>query len=115
MRGVEGRYIYICIYVYVHMGYFNQYWRMTWKIYMETGIMQGSTRNFGLPKVRGAILGIPIARLTVFWPLYWGPLTNGPYMCIYIYICIYTCTQTCNIHTSICIHACLHVCITTCI
>ena len=78
---------------------------------METGIMQGSTRNFGLPKVRGAILGIPIARLTVFWPLYWGPLTNGPYICIYIYIYAYThvLRQATSIRLYVYMHVCMYV------
>ena len=28
----------------------------------------------GVPKIRGTVLGIPIARIIVFWDLYWGLL-----------------------------------------
>ena len=29
---------------------------------------------WGLPKIRGSYLGVPIIRTIVFWGLYWGPL-----------------------------------------
>ena len=28
---------------------------------------------WGLPKIRGSFLGVPIIRTIVFWGLYWGP------------------------------------------
>ena len=35
--------------------------------------MQGWGRNWGFRKIRGTISGVPIARIMVFWGLYWGP------------------------------------------
>ena len=34
---------------------------------------------WGVPKIRGTILVVPIARNIVFWGLYWGPLILGNY------------------------------------
>ena len=34
---------------------------------------------WGFPKIRGAILGVPVIRTIVFWGLYWGPLILGIY------------------------------------
>ena len=35
---------------------------------------QAQAEIWGLPKIRGTILGVPIIRTIVFWGLYWGPL-----------------------------------------
>ena len=37
----------------------------------EGGICISNT--WGLPKIRGTILGVPITRTIIFWGLYWGP------------------------------------------
>ena len=37
---------------------------------------------WGLPNIRGTILGIPIVRTIVYWGLYWGPLILGNYPCV---------------------------------
>ena len=29
--------------------------------------------SWGIPKIRGTFLGVPIIRTLVFWGLYWGP------------------------------------------
>ena len=34
---------------------------------------------WGLPKIRGTILVVPIIRTIVYWGLYWGPLILGSY------------------------------------
>ena len=34
---------------------------------------------WGLPKISGTILGVPIIRTTVFWGLYWGLPILGNY------------------------------------
>ena len=34
---------------------------------------------WGVPKIRGTILGVPIIRIIIFWGLYWGPLLLGNY------------------------------------
>ena len=33
--------------------------------------------EWGFPKIRGTILGVPIIRTIVYWGLYWGPLLLG--------------------------------------
>ena len=33
--------------------------------------------TWGLPKIRGSFLGVPIIRTMVFWGLYWGPPILG--------------------------------------
>ena len=33
--------------------------------------------TWGFPKIRGAILGVPIIRTIVFWGLYWDPPILG--------------------------------------
>ena len=35
--------------------------------------------EWGFPKIRGTILGVPIIRTIIFWGLYWGPLILGNY------------------------------------
>ena len=37
---------------------------------METGNIWGIMGNWGFPKIRGTILGVPIIRIIVFWGLY---------------------------------------------
>ena len=34
---------------------------------------------WGLPKIRGTFLGVPIRRTIVYWGLYWGPPSLGNY------------------------------------
>ena len=34
--------------------------------------------RWGLPKIRGTLLGVPIIRTILFWGLYWGPLGKRP-------------------------------------
>ena len=34
---------------------------------------------WGVPKIRGTFLGVPIRRTTVFWGLYWGLPVLGNY------------------------------------
>ena len=34
---------------------------------------------WGLPKIRGTLLGVPIIRTIVYWGLHWGPLILGNY------------------------------------
>ena len=45
----------------------------------------GSFLDGGFPKIRGALLGVPILRLlrlriVVLWGLYWGPPILGNYL-----------------------------------
>ena len=35
--------------------------------------------NWGFPKIRGTLLGVPIKRTIIFWGLYWGPPILGNY------------------------------------
>ena len=35
--------------------------------------------TWGIPKIRGAILGVPIIRTIVFWGKNWGSLILGNY------------------------------------
>ena len=35
--------------------------------------------DYGFPKIRGTILGVPILRTIVYWGLHWGPLILGNY------------------------------------
>ena len=32
---------------------------------------------WGIPKIRGTFLGVPILRTIIVWRLYWGPLIFG--------------------------------------
>ena len=34
---------------------------------------------WGVSKLRGTLLGVPIIRIIVYWGLYWGPLIQGNY------------------------------------
>ena len=45
--------------------------RMSWSPSMKLRTI------WGLPKIRGTILGVPIIRIIVFWGLYWGPPKFG--------------------------------------
>ena len=38
--------------------------------------------KWGVPKIRGTILGVPIVGNIVFWGLYWGPLVLGNYQLV---------------------------------
>ena len=38
--------------------------------------------QWGFPKIRGTILGVPIIRTVVYWGLYWGPLILGNYQVV---------------------------------
>ena len=38
---------------------------------------------WGLPKIRGTFLGVPIARIIIFWGLCWGSLVWGNYHFIF--------------------------------
>ena len=39
----------------------------------------GSGDTWAFPKIRGAILGVPIIRIIVYWGPYWGPPILGNY------------------------------------
>ena len=40
---------------------------------------RGHGQNWGVPKIKGTPLEVPIIRTIVFWGLYWGPLLLGNY------------------------------------
>ena len=42
---------------------------------METGLYRGFC--WGVPKISGTLLGVPIIRIMLFWGLYWGPPIQG--------------------------------------
>ena len=45
---------------------------------MEKGnVTLGETTIWGVPKIRGTLLGVPKIRTIVFWGLYWGPPILG--------------------------------------
>ena len=46
--------------------------------------------TWGLPKIKGTFLGVPITRTIVFWGLFWGSPTLGSY-------CIFRKTPTHNV------------------
>ena len=41
---------------------------------------------WGIPKIRGTFLGVPILRIIVFWGLHWSPLILGKYRIIQKYL-----------------------------